>query len=338
MSKVLPLALAVLGAGSAWSQSIISAHSGVIHYVEGQVSVDGKAVQPKFAEFPDVKTGQTLAAEDGRAEILLTPGVFLRVAEASSVRMISNKLADTRVEIVTGSALVEVGELLADNAIALQFHDAQIALIKKGLYRIDADPGRLRVYEGESRVTSGSQTLSVKRGHEVEFGAVLESRGFDTKSTDAFYRWGGRRAEYIAEANVSAAKAVNDRGLGYASSGHAGSWAWNPYFGLFTYLPGNGIYYSPFGWAYYSPAFVSYVYVPVYRGGYLGGYNSAGTGSVSRGAAVSSGSSIFHGGGMGGGMSAPSGGGGLGGAHSGGGAMSGGGGHAGGAVSGHGGR
>jgi hypothetical protein len=319
MSKVLPLALAVFGAASAWSQSIISAHSGVIHYVEGQVSVDGKAVQPKFAEFPDVRTGQTLAAEDGRAEILLTPGVFLRVAEASSVRMISNKLADTRVEILTGSALVEVGELLADNAIALQFHDAQIALLKKGLYRIDADPGRLRVYDGEARATSGSQTLSVKRGHEVEFGAALEARGFDTKSTDAFYRWGGRRAEYIAEANVSAAKAVNDRGLGYASSGYAGSWAWNPYFGLFTYLPGNGIYYSPFGWAYYSPAFVNYLYMPVYRGGYSGGYNAPGTAPMSHGSSVSAGSSIFHGGG--------------GVAHSGSG-----GGHAGGAVSGHGGR
>src|SRR5712691_7564464 len=107
MPRILPLALALLAAGSAWSQSVISAHSGVIHYVEGQVSVDGKAVQPKFAEFPDVKTGQSLAAEDGRVEVLLTPGVFLRIAEASSVRMISNKLADTRVEILTGSALVE---------------------------------------------------------------------------------------------------------------------------------------------------------------------------------------------------------------------------------------
>ncbi len=197
------LSLALLAAGSAWSQSVISAHSGVIHYVEGQITVDGTAVQPKFAEFPDVKPGQSLAAEDGRAEILLTPGVFLRLAEASSFRMLSNKLADTRVEILTGSAMVEVGELLADNAITLQFHDAQIALLKKGLYRLDSDGldsklGRLRVYEGEARVTSGSQTIAAKRGHEVEFGAVLESRNFDAKSTDAFYRWSARRAEYIA--------------------------------------------------------------------------------------------------------------------------------------------
>jgi len=340
------LSLALLAAGSAWSQSVISAHSGVIHYVEGQITVDGTAVQPKFAEFPDVKPGQSLAAEDGRAEILLTPGVFLRLAEASSFRMLSNKLADTRVEILTGSAMVEVGELLADNAITLQFHDAQIALLKKGLYRLDSDGldsklGRLRVYEGEARVTSGSQTIAAKRGHEVEFGAVLESRNFDAKSTDAFYRWSARRAEYIAEANVSAAKSAQKLGLGYTGSGRAlGSWAWNPYFGLFTYLPGNGIYYSPFGWAYYSPGYVNYVYAPVYTGGYRGGqYNPGGAVATPRSPAVSAGSSIFQSPGMSGG--APSSGVGFGGSHAGGGgggAAASGGGPAGGAVSGRGGR
>jgi hypothetical protein len=324
MPRILPLAVVLLGAGSAWSQAVISAHSGVIQYVEGQVTVDGNAVQPKFAEFPDVKPGQSLADEDGRAEVLLTPGVFLRVAEASSFRMLSNKLADTRVEILTGSALVEVGELLADNAITLQSHDAQIAVLKKGLYRIDAnDPARLRVYEGEARVTSGSQTITARRGQEVKFDTALEARGFDTKSTDAFYRWSARRAEYVAEANVSAAKSVSDRGSGYSGSGYAhGSWAWNPYFGQFTYLPGNGIYYSPFGWAYYSPGFVGYYYAPVYAGGYRGGQSTFG---AARSPAVSAGRSI------GGGMH--SGGSGFGGSRGGGG-----GGHAGGAVSGHGGR
>jgi hypothetical protein len=144
-------AFAVLFLGTASAQSVISAHSGVIQYVEGSVLLDGKQVAPKFAEFPDVKTGQTLAADDGRAEVLLTPGVFLRLAENSSFRMASNKLSDTRIEILTGSVLVEVGELLPDNVITLQFHDAQVALLKKGLYRVDADSAALRVYNGEAR-------------------------------------------------------------------------------------------------------------------------------------------------------------------------------------------
>src|SRR5579863_8699003 len=75
-------------AGGARAQSVISAHSGVIHYVEGDVTIDGSAVHPKFAEFPDVKSGQVLATEEGRVEVLLTPGVFLRLSENSSVRML----------------------------------------------------------------------------------------------------------------------------------------------------------------------------------------------------------------------------------------------------------
>ena len=207
-------------------------------------------------------------------------------------------------------------------------------MLKKGLYRIDTDPGRLRVYEGEARVIADSQTITAKRGREVDLGTVLEAHAFDAKSTDAFYRWSARRAEYIAEANVSAAKSAQDHGLGYAGSGFArGSWAWNPYFGLFTYLPGNGIYYSPFGFAYYSPGFVNYIYAPVYAGGYRGRpYNPGGIVAAPRtGPSVSAGSAISAGGdGAGGGISSP-GRGGFGGTR--GGAV----GHTGGGVSGRGG-
>src|SRR5580704_17742352 len=122
----LALAFALSGAVSAWGQSVISAHSGTIHYTEGQVSLDGNAIQPKFGEFPEVKSGQVLAAQDGRAEILLTPGVFLRMAENSSFKMISNQLTNTRLEVQSRSAMIEVGELLSDNAITVVFHNADI--------------------------------------------------------------------------------------------------------------------------------------------------------------------------------------------------------------------
>jgi hypothetical protein len=273
MLKRLPLAVLLIGASSAWAQSVISAHSGVIHFVEGQVTLEGQPVQPKFAEFPDVKNGQTLAAQDGRAEVLLTPGVILRIGENSSFKMISNSRADTRLEIVTGSAIIEVGELLASNAITLVYGDAHIELIKKGLYRVDADPGKLRVYEGEARVTAGSQTLIARKGRAVVLGAVLDMSGFDVKDADALMRWASRRAEYLAQANVSAARSASSLGYLGGGSGYGGmgSWAWNPWYGMFTYMPyGNGMYYSPFGYPYYSPYNVGY-YMPVGHSGGGGG-------------------------------------------------------------------
>lgn len=255
--------LAVSIAPHAWSQAIISAHSGIIHYVEGEITLDGNAVHPKFAEFPDVKAGQLLAAGEGRAEILLTPGVFLRMAENSSVRMLSNSLADTRLEVVSGSVLVEVGELLDHNAVSFETAGARMELAKKGLYRIDASPAGLRVFEGQARVTAGSDNLTARKGHRIDLAATkLSDTRFETKDTDAFYRWSSRRAEYVAAANVISARVSSNSDYGSSFSGNPGAWSWNPYFGMFTFLPASGVYWSPFGAPFYSPGMAWAAYVP----------------------------------------------------------------------------
>ena len=90
------LALAA-GSVAALAQSVISARSGLIHYVEGQVYLGDQPVETKFGSFPEVKENGQLRTEDGRAEVLLTPGVFLRLGENSSFRMVTNRLiVDTR--------------------------------------------------------------------------------------------------------------------------------------------------------------------------------------------------------------------------------------------------
>ena len=310
--------LAMSFAPRAWAQSVISAHSGVIHYVEGDVSIDGTPVHPKFAEFPDVKAGQLVATAEGRAEILLTPGVFLRMAENSSVRMLSNALADTRLEVVSGSALVEVGELLDHNAISFEASGTHMDLAKKGLYRIDANPASLRVLEGQARVSSGSERLTARKGHQIDLDAAkladtkladtkladtkLADTKFDTKETDAFYRWSSRRAEYVSAANVISARVTSNSDYSSGFTNNPGAWSWNPYFGMFTFLPANGVYWSPFGSPFYSPGMAWAAYVP--RPGLLGGPRygtplgvSRSPASFNRGAAMPGGT-LGGGGGM----------------------------------------
>jgi hypothetical protein len=268
----LTLALALIGATSAWGQNALSAHSGMIHYVEGRVLLDGQVVEPKVTEFPEVKNDQTLATEEGRAEVLLTPGVFLRLSEDSSFKMISNRLSDTSFELVSGDALIEVMELLKDNAITVQFKGATASVDKRGLYRFNADKGMVQVYDGEINLTEGTQSVVAKKGKEVAVGDTLTASNFDAKDTDPFYRWAERRAEYISTANVSSARQAGSMGL-LASSG---SWTFNPYYGMFTYLPGTGYGYSPFGWSYFSPLTVGNYYNYLYYGGgyYNPGYNN----------------------------------------------------------------
>jgi hypothetical protein len=261
------LAIGALAVAPSFAQSVISAHSGVIHYTEGKILVDDKVLETKTSEFADLKNNGILGTEEGRAEILLTPGVFLRIGENSSVKMLSNKLSDTRVEVLSGEAVVECDEILKDNAVTMVYKNTTVAIAKRGLYSFDASLGRLRVYDGEVVVKNPSGQLTAKKGHEVNLtdGPLMSSK-FDTKVGDPLIRWAARRSGYISMANVAAARSSNGYGSGY----YSGGWAFNPWFGMYTFIPGAGVIYSPFGNPFWSP-YASYLYAPYY-GGYYPGY------------------------------------------------------------------
>ncbi len=272
--------LLVLGTGVAFGQSVISARSGLVHYVEGRVTLDDKALEVKYSQFPEVRDNQVLKTEEGRAEVLLTPGVFLRLAENSSIRMLSNKLTDTRVEALGGSLIVEHGEVTKDNQVTLIYKDRNISFVKSGLYRLDAENGNLRVYQGEARVVTPEQSIVAKQAREIQLeAAVMTALKFDAKDDDEFYRWASRRAGYLSMANVSAAKSLHDSGYSMTS----GMWSWNPWYGMFTYVPMNSMYYSPFGYSFYNPYMVSQFYYPRY--GYYSGYSGGGGGGIAARAA-----------------------------------------------------
>src|SRR5271169_1398187 len=106
-----------LTGGSAFAQYVISAHAGVVQYVEGRAYLNDQVVEPKFGQFPDIKENQEFRTAEGRAEVLLSPGVFLRLGENSSIKMVSSHLTDVRVEVLTGSAVIECDDVPKDNSI-----------------------------------------------------------------------------------------------------------------------------------------------------------------------------------------------------------------------------
>jgi hypothetical protein len=274
--SVAGLALGVLVAGSAFAQNVISAHSGVVQYVEGAAYIGDNQVDPKFGQFPDIKENQVFRTEEGRAEILLTPGAFLRLAENSSIRVVSNKLTDTRVELLTGSAMVECDDMLKDNAIMLLYQGNSMILVKHGVYRVDAQPARFAVYDGEAIVKGESGQLTLKGGKQTALNGALMAENFDkdSKDGDELYSWSARRSGYLSKANVSSAMSLQNSG-NYGSS--LGGWAWNSMFGMYTYLPYRGMYYNPFGFGFYSPYTVGYYYYPGNNYGY--GYGGGGASS-----------------------------------------------------------
>jgi hypothetical protein len=227
----------------------------MVHFVEGEVLLADKTVETKFGQFPEVKENQVLETRLGRAEVLLSPGVFLRMDENTAIRMITNRLIDTRLEVESGVVQIEAVELLKDNNIAVVAKGATVTPRKPGLYRIDTGTGVVRVYDGEAAVEQGNDRLTLKAARETTLGTVLVAQKFNNKAGDPLYRWGRRRSEYIAMANLSGSRSLRDRG-GWVSSG----WHWNPYFGMFTYVPYRGVFYSPYGYAFWSPRSVARVY------------------------------------------------------------------------------
>ncbi len=273
------VSLSVL-AGSASAQYMISAHAGVVQYVEGRAYLNDQVVEPKFGQFPDIKENQEFRTEEGRAEILLTPGVFLRLGENSSIRMLSTRLTDAKVEVLSGSAMIECSEVPKESSIQAVYKGNAIRFEKQGLYRIDTEPARFRVYEGEAVVTDASGQLVLKGGKQTNLSGVLLAESFDRKDQDALYSWSDRRAAYVAQANIASASAVSSNGYGSYGNGYSlfgsnglgygpsflGGWMLNPMFGMYTYMPYSGFGYSPFGYAYYSPYTVGYA--PVYGNAY----------------------------------------------------------------------
>lgn len=281
--------LAVMGLNA---QSVISAHSGVLHYYEGDVTIEGSAPHQRAGTFADVKEKQVLETQVGRAEVLLTPGVFLRLGENTQVRMLSNKLTDTRVEFLKGSAIVDFVEVAKDNMVTVNYQDYKVTFLRKGIYRFDSEPAEVKVYTGAVTVSRGGNSVTAKDGRAVPFTPALVSDKFDNRNGDALYRWAKRRSEYIAVANLSAARQAGSSFNAGGSSG-VGGWYYNPYYSMFTFIPNRGYMCDPFSTfmspyslfspmagslgCYYSPMSAwNYFSRPTYYSNYGGGGRSSG--------------------------------------------------------------
>jgi FecR protein len=270
------LFLAAILTAPAWgtSTSANAALPGTLNYVEGQVSMGTQALDSKSVGSAELRVGEQLTTEKGKAEILLTPGVFLRVGDNSSVKMISPSLTDTEVGLSKGQAMVEVAEIHPENDIRITEDGTTTQLLKTGLYDFDARQGQLRVFEGKALVQDGGGNATVKNGREVSLAGngPAKAEKFNKKSYEEgdLYRWSSLRSAYLAEANVDAAGFYAANGWGPWGLGWWGAdWYWDPWFDAYTFIPGDGIFFSPFGWGFYSPWCA---YQAPFYGGYRYGY------------------------------------------------------------------
>jgi hypothetical protein len=236
---------------------------GAINYVEGEAALNGQAITRTDVGRAFLQPGSDLQTRDGFAEVLLTPGAFLRIGHNSDVRLNEIGLAQADVQIVQGTADLEVDQLISGSKIEVDLNGAKTAIEKKGLYNFNASNGSVLVLDGKAIVSQGNSHVDLGKGHEVTLSGTqsLKKHGFDEAQAkqDPLYVWSQARSQQEAAASYSAA-----RNAGAYTVVNTG-WFWDPYFGGWGFWPANAFLYSPFGWGFYSPLAFGW-----YGGGYYG--------------------------------------------------------------------
>lgn len=298
---ILCLALTPLVGLPASAQSVISAHAGLIQFSDGSVFLDDQRVEQKTGKFDQMNNGSELRTQDGRVEVLLTPGTFLRMGANSAIRMISNRLDDTRVELLSGSAIVDQApDALADTSVTLLYNLDQVHIKKAGRYRFDSEPPQVKVETGDVEVLADGKSLEAGAGYVVPFEGKLTARKLLNDSQlnapdanqagDDLDNWDQARSNSVAQNNTDAA-ATSDL------SGVIDGWQNNPdsvlqSLGIPPYIPGmssmvpppgyesygSGAY-DPYGLGLYSPGlYGSALYGSALYGGGLYGPGFYGVG------------------------------------------------------------
>jgi hypothetical protein len=301
LTFLLPLATLC---ATAFGQNANPVSPGTLNYIEGQASIEGRSLSSQSVGNTTLQAGQVLATANGRAEILLTPGIFLRLGDDSTVQMVSTDLTHTEIRLDKGRANVEVDQIYPQNTILIDLKNGQTQLLKNGLYSFDAGSSTVRVFDGKAAVYAGAnlqanvKPIDVKGGHQLVFnGEPLKPQGFnkDQAKADPLYKWSSLRSNYLGQANLNLAEQYS----GYSGFYPGWYWAGGP-FG-YTWLPGDGLFWSPFGYGFYSPYYIrggGFIYGGYGRGFYRGGGYAGGYRGGYRGNAV--GAQGFHGGGGGG--------------------------------------
>jgi hypothetical protein len=302
MPKFMTIALtgATLALGPAAFGANV-ARPGTVNYVEGAAYLNGEQVTDTSVGSTDLNPGQELTTQKGKAEILLTPGVFLRLDDNSTVKMISPDLTHTQVALERGRVGVEVDEIHPENNLDIVDAGVTTQLVKNGYYEFNADQPAAMVFDGKAAVEVGDGKYRVvKSHHELALVAGPNGKplakekpaGFDVNAAkDDLYNWNSLRSQYLAEANNQIA------GQYAGGPGFVPGWYWNPYMWDYTFI-GVGPFYSPFGWGFYPYGWGGGWYGGWYGGHYYGYHGIGRVGAPNHPVPMSG----FHGGMAGGGF------------------------------------
>jgi len=280
------------------SAQLISAKPGMVNYVEGGPLVfrSDREEGAKLVARNQLRPGERLQTKEGdKAEILLSPGSYLRIAGSSQVEMVKAEFDDMQFKLIEGVAILESAAFDKKvHALKISTPAGDVKVLENGLYRFQVTPnGQVEafVYSGKAEwLANQREVTTLKQKKRYLLGTDENGRPQYVKlnkdDMDSVDLWSKRRAEYLVAANGRLSDWMLDSAsYGYGYNRYRGGWVFNPFFNAFTFVPfGDYAYSSPYGYYYGS-------YYPYYGYGYGRGGGGGGSSSSSGGGTVTAGGS-----------------------------------------------
>lgn len=253
---------------------VVSAKAGGINFVEGKVSVErkngksGLLLKGDTLEIGD----KVITAADGKAEILLNPGSYLRLGGNSEFSFVETELEKLKLSLTKGSGIFEV---YADDEfkVTVQTPKNNYYFIDSGVFRIDlsGEKETLSVWKGLAQVGDNYVNVVKAGRRSVLTGNDFEVAKFDRDESDALDKWSKMRSKELAQINkklqrdllrASLLDSYRNQDWGFYES--FGLWVFDPIRGIYCFLPFGRGWRSPYGhglgfniWEYYP-----WIYLP----------------------------------------------------------------------------
>jgi len=246
---------------------VISAKAGGVNSVSGRAEIRPfrGADWSLLNVTDDLKAGDVVkTGMDGRVEMLLNPGAYLRVGENSEFELTDNSLENLEVRLVRGMAIIEAtGADETELAINITTPHAKMVIIKRGLYRVNVKPGdTTELFVRKGRVILADSHTKVKEGNKVIFSSttfsVARMDKLEKKNMDVLETWSKDRAATVALANHK----IQTRDLNNVIAGlpdywwasfsarSSGIWFFSRNYRCYTFMPFDFGWGSPYGSSY----------------------------------------------------------------------------------------
>ena len=217
---------------------------GLLNSTQGNVRLDGRSVSPRLVGSETLRPSQVLETKNGKAEVLLTPGAFLRIGDNSGVRMLSQSLENSQARLIKGKALLRA-DTVVKHSLSILMDDTRTRIDQRGLYGFNARRETIGVLQGKATIYKGDSRFILKKGHELDLAGgqppythKLSKQVFES---GRLFRWSQLRDRYESKARQSVQRTIAQSGRWQGPG-----WYWSHFWGFYAYVPSAGAYFSPY--------------------------------------------------------------------------------------------